>query len=740
MKSPTTQSKKRAGVRRGRRRLALVCALLAVLGMGGWLAWDLSVRLVRMPWGAFERESPSVCYYDAAGTLVHVDRGYDYRWCFPIRYEQIPQEMIRFLLAVEDRRFWEHDGVDLRAGGRAFLQMLRSGRVVSGASTITMQVMTAYTGRRRTLSYKVRQMLLAWQWERSHSKEEILERYFNILPYGGKLYGIEAASQFYFGRHTWELNRGEMVLLSGLPQSPDRYRPDRYPDAALRRREVVLYLLVRNGALTEKEAQEVRQEPLRYRRFETPCWPRLTDTHFLQVARAAHPGRTEYHLSLDSQLQQEVLWTLRAGQAALPQVRDGAAVVVENATGRVRACVGTLDFAEPRTGAVDASRAWRSPGSAWKPFLYGEAIYGGLLCQDTRVLDAPLALRDYRPGNYDGDFRGWVPASQALADSLNTPAVRLLRQLGVPRFQTLLQEMGLLRPPRTAVAPGESFYGLSLAIGGGESTLAALTAAYARLADAPTRLHWLEEEAEAATGDSSSAPPPPLWNRGVRQMVLRMLRTNPLPGAPQWAVSWKTGTSQGNRDAWCFAVTPKWTVGVWFGNKDGAASPALVGVSAAAPAAGAILQLLCKDDPPQWPPEDTGAFAGEDPLWERHALCARSGLTPSRFCQEFQEGTTVAGIPLTPCTLCKEEKTDNASTTGPLFLDPAPGDYHLLPGQKTLEVTLRFRPTEAHLYIDGEYRGLHKTGERLSLPPGIHNLLLWSPENDGTATLKLGVR
>lgn len=711
--------------------------LLAAFVVGGWIVWELSVRLVRMPLGALERETPSVCYYDATGTLVHVDRGYDYRWCFPIRYEQIPQEMIRFLLAVEDRRFWEHDGVDLRAGGRAFLQMLRSGRVVSGASTITMQVMTAYTGRSRTLSYKIRQMLLAWQWERSHTKEEILERYFNLLPYGGKLYGIEAAAQFYFGRHTWELNRGEMVLLSGLPQSPERYRPDRHPEAALRRREIVLYLLVRNGALTEEEAQEVRQEPLRYRRFETPCWPRMTDTHFLQVVRTAYSGRTEYHLALDSQLQQEVLWTLRTGQAVLPQVRDGAAVVVENATGRVRACVGTLDFAEPRTGAVDATRAWRSPGSAWKPFLYGEAIYGGLLCLDTKVLDASLALRDYRPENYDGDFRGWVPASQALADSLNTPAVRLLRELGVSRFQTLLQKMGVLRPPRKTVAPGESFYGLSLAIGGGESTLVALTGAYARLANAPPELHWLEDEENAAANPQSASPP--FWNRGVRQMVLRMLRTNPLPGAPQWDVAWKTGTSQGNRDAWCFAVTPKWTVGVWFGNKDGAASPALVGVAAAAPAAGAILQLLCKDDPPQWPPEDTGALAGEAPLWERHALCARSGLTPSRFCQELQEGTTVAGIPLALCTLCREEKAADAST-GPLFLDPAPGDYHLLPGQETLEFTLHFRPAEAHLYVDGEYRGLRKTGERLSLSPGIHNLSLWIPENNGTATLKLGVR
>ncbi len=737
LKSTAIHSGKGAGVRRGRRRLAAFCALLPVLALGLWMIWDLSVRLVRMPLGALERESPCVCYYDAAGALVHVDRGYDYRWCFPVRYEQIPREMIRFLLAVEDRRFWEHDGVDLRAGGRAFLQMLWNGRIVSGASTITMQVMTAYTGRSRTLSYKVRQMLLAWQWERSHTKEEILERYFNLLPYGGKLYGIEAAAQYYFGRHAWELNRGEMVLLAGLPQGPEWYRPDRYPDAALRRRETVLYLLVRNGALTEEEAREVRQEPLRYRRFETPCWPRMVDTHFLSTARAARPGRTEYHLSLDSQLQQEVLWTLRAGQATLPQVRDAAAVVVENATGKVRACVGTLDFAEPRTGAVDASRAWRSPGSAWKPFLYGEAIHGGLLCQDTKVLDAPLALRDYRPGNYDGDFRGWVPASRTLADSLNTPAVRILRQLGVPRFQALLQGMGLLRTPRRTVAPGESFYGLSLAIGGGESTLVGLTAAYARLADAPPELHWLEDD--EIVEEVALPPRTPLWNRGVRQMVLKMLRTNPLPCAPQWDVAWKTGTSQGNRDAWCFAVTPKWTVGVWYGNKDGTASPALVGVAAAAPAAGAILQLLCGDDPPQWPPEDTGAPAGEAPLWEKRALCARSGLAPSRFCQELQEGTAVVGIPLAPCTLCKAAKTGE-TFAGTLFLEPAPGDYHLLPGQDALEFTLRFRPAEAHLYVDGEYRGLQKTGEKISLPPGIHSLLLWNPGNDGSATLKLGVR
>ncbi len=676
--------------------------------------------MVGWPGDAPPLPQPSVLYWDGAGQLIHVERGGDYRWNFPLSYEEFPQEWIRFVLAVEDRRFWEHHGVDWRAGMRAFWQMLKCGRIVSGGSTITMQAVTMRTGRRRTLGYKLRQIFLACQWEQSHTKEEILEEYFNQLPFGGKLYGVEAAAQYYFGRHARELNRNEMILLAGLPQSPNRYRPDRFPERALERREMVLHLLIRHGALTPQEADRIRQEPLRYRQFSTRLWPRMEDPQFLLMAKAACPGRREYRLSLDSQLQEQVRAALQRQVERLEGVEDGAALVVENATGRVRACVGTLDYWRPKDGAVNGAMAWRSPGSAWKPFLYGEALYGGWLVAETRLLDAPLALPDYRPENYDGTFRGEISAREALADSLNTPAVRLLQQLGVERFLRLLGRLGMLKasPPSLAEKVG-----LSLAIGGTESTLVALASAYARLAGAPGELSWLQEVAERKESREE------LWNEGARQMLLSMLR-RPLPGAGELPVAWKTGTSNGNRDAWCFVVTPQWTVGVWLGNKNGCASSALVGTTAAAPVAGTLIQTLSREAPPLWP-------ACEETLWQRRPLCARSGLTPGPDCGETRLGWTIQGIPLRRCEVCGDREAEVGRQVR--VLSPAPGEYHL-EGTPEISFLLKTQPPQCHLYVNGEYWGRHASGETLRLGKGSYRLVLWAGEEWRPGTLSLQVR
>ncbi|MGN0892187.1 MAG: transglycosylase domain-containing protein [Oligosphaeraceae bacterium] len=708
--------------RRALRRLFRGLALLMALGLAGRLFFWCLVSWVDLPPQARALHAPSVRFLDSSGSLVHVERGGDHRWNFPLSYGEIPPEMVRFVLAVEDRRFWEHRGWDWRAAGRALWQFLRHRRIVSGGSTITMQVMTMRTGRSRSLGYKVRQTLLACQWERTHSKEEILEEYFNQLPYGGKLYGIEAAAQYYFGRHARELNRNEMILLSGLPQSPNRYRPDRHPERALRRREMVLHLLVRHGALTPQEAEEVRREPLRYRQFQTRLWPRMTDVHYLRLAQKAHPGRREYPLALDMRLQEQALAALRWGVDRLPGVADGAAVVVENATGRVRACVGTLDFLRAGDGAVNGAVAWRSPGSSWKPFLYGEALYGGMLVAETRLLDTPLELTDYRPGNFDGTFRGEVSAREALADSLNTPAVRLLAQLGVERFLQLLWCLNLLK-----ASPGELVdkVGLSLAIGGTDSNLLALTAAYARLAGAPARLSWLQE-----AGQDTAGAEPGLWNEGSRQLLLQMLR-RPLPGAGELPVSWKTGTSNGNRDAWCFAVTPQWTVGVWLGNKSGASSPALVGATAAAPVAGSLVQALSQQSPPVWP-------SWEEAFGERLSLCAASGLAPGAECGERMEGWGVKGVPLALCPRCGREGGEALKPVR--ILSPAPGEYRLEAGRQEVFFLLKTQPAECHLYVNGDYRGLHPSGEPLSLGKGAYRLTLWGGEGWKSQSITLRIR
>ena len=698
---------------------------MLAIGLLGWLAWGIAVRCVELPPEMVERVTPSVCYYDFSGRLLHVERGYDYRWNFPIPLKELPPEMIRYVLAVEDRNFYRHHGFDFWAAFRATRQLLLNGHILSGASTITMQVMTMFTGRERTLRYKVRQILLACQWEKGHSKEETLEFYFNHLPFGGKIYGIEAAAQYYFGHSARELNRNEMILLSGLPQGPGKYRPDRYPVRAIQRRDVVLHLLIRNGVLTEAEATEIRHEPLRYRRFDMPYWPRQRDTHFFEMARKSAPGRREYPLALDSELQNAVLVALKRGQERLSGVKDAAAVVIENATGKIRSCVGTLNFADPVDGAVNAALAWRSPGSALKPFIYGEAIYGGMIVAETKLKDEKLLFDDYRPGNFDGVFRGEVPAQEALADSLNTPAVRLLQKVGVQRVLDLLNRQRLLRPG--VVRQGERL-GLSLAIGGTESNLVALTRGYARLAGASEGNPWLEDVGEGRGTQE-------LWTPGVREMLLKMLRHRPIPGGGGLEAAWKTGTSNGNRDAWCFAVTPEWTVGVWMGNKSGAASPELIGAAAAAPVAAVILQLLHRETQPVWKSD------GE--TLTQTVLCAKTGLAMGAECPEPMSGTTVTGIPLAVCQECRQGKLA-PGLQKTRILSPQPGEYlangRNANGVEIVRMVLRNQPAEVHLYVDGEYRGRHLSGDKVELLVGGHRLNVWGGDGWQPAEIFLQVK
>ena len=695
--------------------LALLC----------WVAWLIAIRCVDLPSEMVEQVTPSVCYYDCQGRLLHVERGFDYRWNFPVPLSEIPPEMIRYVLAVEDRNFYQHHGFDCWAAFRATRQLLLNRRILSGASTITMQVMTMFTGRERTLRYKVRQILLACQWEKSHSKDETLEFYLNHLPFGGKLYGIEAAAQYYFGHSARELNRNEMILLAGLPQGPGKYRPDRYPARAVQRRDVVLHLLIRNGVLTEEEATDIQHEPLRYRQFDMPYWPRQRDTHFFELAQKSAPGRQEYRLALDAELQNAVMVALQRGQQRLPGVKDAAAVVVENATGKIRSCVGTLDFDDPVDGAVNAAIAWRSPGSTLKPFIYGEAIHGGMIVADTRLKDERLLFDDYRPGNFDGTYRGDVPAWEALVDSLNTPAVRLLQMVGVERVLDLLNRQRLLRH---GVVSQPERLGLSLAIGGTESNLVALTRAYSRLTGAPGENPWLEETSDVENAEA-------LWTSGVREMLLEMLRRRPIPGGGGLEASWKTGTSNGNRDAWCFAVTPQWTVGIWMGNKSGAASPLLVGATAAAPVAAAILQMLHREMPPLW-------NQGADIL-KQSVLCAKTGLTMSPDCPETMSGMIVRDIPLAMCQECQSGKflPEIRKTQ---ILSPQPGEYLVNARDENdaeiLRITLNTRPAEVHLYVDGEYRGKYPSGEKLELLPGGHRLNIWGGEGWQPAELFLMVK
>ena len=548
----------------------LLVALAAALVAAVVAAWLAAPSFVDDPLEALAAHTPVRVWTDRNGAPLWYERTYDGEWRFPVRLGEIPVDVREFTLNVEDERFYEHGGVDYAAVARAALQNLASARVLSGASTISMQVASmAHPGRGGwRWARKLLQAVRARKAERLHSKDEILEAYFNHLPYGGKIVGIRAAAEYYFGLDVGELTRAEASLLVGVPQSPNRLRPDRHPEAARARQRLVLDAQVRAGRMTRAEADALfGSERLRYRDFGVKTdWMARREARELRFL-TSRSGSTR--LDVDPSWCDVMARALKRRVGG--DVRDAAAVAVDVESGELRGYVGTLDFGSKAAGQVDAARAVRSAGSTLKPFIYLEALEGGIITPLTPLLDAPLRYGGYAPENFDGTYRGEVTAAEALSLSLNTPVVRLLAAMGEGRVAAAFEASGLSGTVKTN--------GLSLALGSAGYRLVDIAMAYRRLA-----------KLAAAEGGTTAGA-----------QLAAMLRARPLPGAPDLDVAWKTGTSNNLKDAWCFAYTPDLVVGVWFGNKDGKASQRLVGVEIAAPAAGEIMNRLAGGCPaPEW--------------------------------------------------------------------------------------------------------------------------------------------
>lgn len=718
---------------RRRIRVAGIVALVGVAALAVFLFWEHVFPCIwKMDTTAFEKNFPATIFRDRNGEILHTERGFDHAARFPVSIENLPKHFVEIVLVTEDRRFFEHDGVDVLAALRAGMQLVFGGHVVSGASTVTMQLVASADGRSgRSFARKIVQMGKARNLERVWSKEKILEEYLNRLPYGGTVYGIEAAARYYFGRPAKDLNVAESVLLAGIPQRPSRFRPDRFPDAAKKRQERVLKMLVRQGFFSEEEAAAVRAQPLRFRDFTSPVFPRAADPQFFQWIKKKLPaGKNDWTTTLDPAIQRIVAETVSRAARESFGVRDGAAIVVENRTRAVRAFLGTLDFRSSDAGQVNAATARRSPGSLLKPFFYGEAVDGGLLVAETMLDDSPLQIADYRPGNFYGTFRGRVPARVALADSLNTPAVRVLREIGVGRAIATLGAFGIF--PDTFEKNAARDVGLSLALGGAETSAVEIAEAYATLANGgrSAPLRFLENDS-GTENFSEEILAEKIWHDGVAEMILEMLRERRLPGAETLDVAWKTGTSNGLRDAWCAAVTPEWTVVVWFGNKSGAPAPALVGVELAAPIAGKILSVLYRGRvPDEW---SRGEFFCAE------KLCAETGLAAGEFCENTRDGTVVARIPLRRCDVCaKKNRAENFSGKTKIVA-PRAGIYRV-PDGASLKIILRSVPARAHWYLDGRYLGTIDSGTAIELSPGKHLLFAWGGEKFSGEHLEIDVR
>ena len=512
---------------------------------------------------------------DREGRLLRAYATTDGRWRLPATIADVDPRFFDILLAYEDKRFRTHHGVDPLALGRAVYQLVSSGHIRSGGSTLTMQVARLLEPRRaRTFLAKLRQMVRAVEIERVLTKDQILTLYLDLAPYGGNIEGIRAASLAYFGKEPRRLTLGEAALLVALPQSPELRRPDRWPETARIARNRVLDRFAASGKVPADEIALAKAEKVPTARRAMP----MLAPHAADHAIGAAPGAKEIRLTIDAGLQKRLEELARQESRTLAQTLGPdislAMLVIDNATGEVLAHIGSpAYFDQRRAGEVDMTRALRSPGSTLKPFIYGLGFEDGFIHPETLIDDRPERYGNYEPRNFDFGFQGTVTIRQALQLSLNMPAIAVLDRVGASRLTARLAQAGA-----TLVLPEGQAPGLAIGLGGAGIRLADLVALYSGIARLGAVSPPVEQFGAAAPEARRLMEPVAAWYVG--NVLLGMPPPeNGVPGR----VAFKTGTSYGYRDAWSVGFDGAHTIGVWVGRADGEPVPGLVGRSAAAP-------------------------------------------------------------------------------------------------------------------------------------------------------------
>jgi len=510
---------------------------------------------------------------DADGNLLRAFATPDGRWRLQTTAAEVDPQFIKMLIAYEDQRFYDHHGVDIQALGRSAWQLLTNGRIVSGASTLSMQVARLIEPRvDRSFSAKFRQMLRAVQIERRLSKDQILELYLNIAPYGGNIEGVRAASLAWFGKEPRRLDTAEAALLVSLPQLPEKRRPDRFPDAAKEARERVLQRLAVARIVGEGEAERASAAAVPRDRLALPALA----PHLAQAARTKFPRQHVIGSTLRRGIQSELEALARHAADKIGDKVSVAIVMADSTTGDILADVGSADFLDSsRRGWVEMSRAIRSPGSTLKPFIYGLAFENGLVSQETIIEDRPADFSGYRPRNFDMQYQGDVSIRQALQLSLNVPAVKLLDAVSPAALMVRFRRASV-----NLALPKSEPPGLAIALGGAGVSLVDLVQLYASLANQgqPVKL-----------GDGVRNKPEvldvePIFSRSAIWNIIDTL-SGVLPplGTKQRGIAYKTGTSYGYRDAWSVGFDGRYVIGVWVGRADNGSVPGIAGYATAAP-------------------------------------------------------------------------------------------------------------------------------------------------------------
>jgi penicillin-binding protein 1C len=572
-----------------RRRSRLYGTGAAILLFAGILYWPVDINRAAL--------SPSLLADN--GALLRAYPAPDEQIRLPLTIKQVDPLFASMLIAYEDQRFYRHPGVDPLALGRAIYQWIHHGEVISGGSTLTMQVARLLQPSPRTVLSKVREILRSVRLEAQYSKTEILNLYLVLAPYGGNIAGLRAASLVYFDKEPRHMTPDEIALLVVLPQNPNRFRPDRFPEQARLARDKVLGRLHDKKVISDTAFAAGLAQPVPEKRYAFPVHaPHLAD--YLLVTQRDH---APWHSTLDYTLQIKLEEMLHARLEKMTSHATSAVLVSDNRTHVIKAYIGNADyFNTERAGQVNLVYATRSPGSTLKPFLYGAAFQDGLAQPETIIRDVPVRFGTYTPSNFNQGYQGDVSLREALQQSLNIPAVKILSQIGVERWLETLRSAGI----HLTLPSGTGTPDLPVILGGIGTSLWDLTRAYSGLA---TQGHINDLQ---ILQDQTQAQSDVLLNARAAWQVTHILTGSALnegtmrgPGLSQLAI--KTGTSYGYRDAWAMGYTPAYTVGVWVGRADGSPSPGQVGRNTAIPILLNIYDLL-PDNQGRWPVPPAGAL------------------------------------------------------------------------------------------------------------------------------------
>ena len=612
-------------------RRFIACAIILLIGL--WWFFSLPSTLFHTP--------TSTAIYSSDGNLLGASIAEDEQWRFPLTNE-LPAKFTQSLVSFEDERFYYHPGIDIFSIGRALVSNIREQRIVSGASTLSMQVIRLHRiDKPRVWKEKIIEMILAIRLECRYSKKEILALWSAHAPFGGNVVGLEAASWRYYGRPPISLSWGEAATLAVLPNAPTIIHPGKNRNKLLTKRNRLLNKLVKDQVIDSLTAELASLEPLPER---PQPMPRLAP-HLLAHAKSQGQAGQRIKTTLNFHLQKEVNELISEHHKKLNQnqIHNAAIIILDVKTNEILSYVGNTHAGKDHSEDVDVARARRSSGSILKPFLYAAMNQNGSLLPKEIVADIPTQVAGYRPKNFHDKYDGAVPANEALSRSLNIPAVRMLQTYGVEKFHGKLQAMHfstINQPPH--------HYGLSLILGGAEVTLWDLTRAYGSMARVVNKYHdrnglytqndWDEINYIDKKNNENVEKPRinnPIIDAASAYLTFEALTSVKRPESEfGWShfstprkVAWKTGTSIGFRDAWAVGVTPEYIVAVWVGNADGEGRPNLVGVRAAAPLLFNVFRSLPTTS---WfePPHDELRVV---------SVCLHSGLKASQYCNEKEQ-------------------------------------------------------------------------------------------------------